>query len=104
MSDEVARILSEMAATSGGDNAGSGEFFLDEATFDEAGYLRLNPDVAESIARGDVASGYQHFVLYGFREGRTLPGTPMEPRNLLVRPQARSGEADLGPTSDTPFA
>ncbi len=104
MSDEVARILSEMASTSGGDSAGSGEFFLDEATFDEAGYLRLNPDVAESIARGDVASGYQHFVLYGFREGRTLPGTPMEPRNLLVRPQALAGAADLGPTSDIPFA
>jgi GT2 family glycosyltransferase len=104
MSDEVARILSEMAATSGGDAGSSGEFFLDEATFDEAGYLRLNPDVAESIARGDVASGYQHFVLYGFREGRTLPGTPMEPRNQLVRPQLRSGEADLGPTSEIPFA
>jgi len=104
MSDEVARILSEMAATSGGDSAGPSEFFLEEATFDEAGYLRLNPDVAESIARGDVASGYQHFVLYGFREGRTLPGTPMEPRNLLVRPQQRSGEADLGLTSEIPFA
>ena len=104
MSDEVARILSEITATSGGDNAASSEFFLEEATFDEAGYLRLNPDVAESIARGDVGSGYQHFVLYGFREGRTLPGTPMEPRNRLVRPQQSGGEADRGPTSDIPFA
>jgi hypothetical protein len=38
--------------------------------FDEANYLRLNPDIAEAINRGDVYSGFQHFLLYGMDEGR----------------------------------
>ncbi len=108
MSDEVARILEEMGEAAVGGAQGSevsatGEIVIDRVTFDEDGYLRLNPDVAESIRRGEVPSGYHHFVAYGFREGRALPGTPVEPRNLLIRPQAR-GQADLGVTSDIAFS
>jgi hypothetical protein len=38
--------------------------------FDEANYLRLNPDIAEAIGRGEVYSGFQHFLLHGIDEGR----------------------------------
>jgi SAM-dependent methyltransferase len=39
--------------------------------FDEEGYLLLHPDVAAAIAAGVVGSGWQHFDLHGFAEGRT---------------------------------
>ncbi len=35
------------------------------ATFDETAYLRANPDVAQAVRDGHVASGRQHFDLYG---------------------------------------
>ena len=38
--------------------------------FDEANYLRLNPDIAEAIGRGEIYSGFQHFLLHGIDEGR----------------------------------
>jgi GT2 family glycosyltransferase len=73
---------------------GSGEFFapMDPAdgdfvvaeNFDESGYLRLNPDVRRAIEIGQVASGYAHYLLYGRSEGRTLPDTPREARNVLL--------------------
>ncbi len=53
--------------------------------FDEASYLRDNPDVAGAIARGDVASGYVHYLQYGLREGRTIAVSAEEPRNKLIR-------------------
>ena len=83
MSDEVARILSDIGGGGGVDPLGN--LFLDEENFDEAGYLRINPDVAVSIANGEFESGYQHFVQHGFREGRRLPSTPMEPRNRIIK-------------------
>jgi len=86
MSDEVARILTDLGG--GGEADPLGDLFLDEENFDEAGYLRINPDVAVSIANGEFESGYQHFVQHGFREGRRLPSTPMEPRNRLILPRA----------------
>ncbi len=39
--------------------------------FDEDGYLQINPDVAAAVAAGVVGSGWQHFTLHGFREGRS---------------------------------
>ena len=39
--------------------------------FDEATYLRANPDVAAAVGPGGPASGLQHFLLHGFREGRS---------------------------------
>lgn len=38
--------------------------------FDEEAYVQLNPDVAAAIAGGVVGSGWQHFTLHGFAEGR----------------------------------
>jgi ectoine hydroxylase-related dioxygenase (phytanoyl-CoA dioxygenase family) len=43
---------------------------IDPDQFDEAGYLRLYPDVAEAIARGDEVSGWNHYLNFGFSEGR----------------------------------
>jgi hypothetical protein len=57
---------------------------LDRRTFDEARYLELNPDVAASIAIGEMESGYWHFLHHGFREGRPTGRGPNEPRNKLL--------------------
>jgi SAM-dependent methyltransferase len=38
--------------------------------FDEAFYLQTNPDVAAAVRRGELASGYKHFTIFGAREGR----------------------------------
>ncbi|MBV9076526.1 MAG: hypothetical protein JO048_03455 [Methylobacteriaceae bacterium] len=40
--------------------------------FNERDYLRCNPDVARAVRRGEAESGYQHFQLFGRREGRRL--------------------------------
>ncbi len=53
-------------------------------SFDEAGYLRLNPDVRRAIELGQVESTYSHYLLYGRSEGRALPETPQEPRNVML--------------------
>ncbi|MEP2759468.1 MAG: hypothetical protein ABJP66_10455, partial [Hyphomicrobiales bacterium] len=39
-------------------------------SFDEAFYLRENPDVAEAVARGEFSSAREHFDSLGFQEGR----------------------------------
>jgi hypothetical protein len=38
--------------------------------YDEARYLRLQPDVAEAVKKGQLNSGFQHFLTYGIDEGR----------------------------------
>ncbi|MEM1292317.1 MAG: DUF4347 domain-containing protein [Cyanobacteria bacterium P01_H01_bin.162] len=38
--------------------------------FDEAAYLAENQDVALAVQNGSLASGFGHFSLFGFREGR----------------------------------
>lgn len=40
--------------------------------FDEAGYLRANPDVARAVADGLFASGQSHFATFGRNENRCL--------------------------------
>jgi FMN phosphatase YigB (HAD superfamily)/glycosyltransferase involved in cell wall biosynthesis len=40
--------------------------------FDEVGYLSRHPDVRQAIDRGEVESGYKHYVLCGETEGRAL--------------------------------
>ncbi len=40
------------------------------STFNEAGYLAANSDVAEAVFDGHFMTGYQHFSLYGSNEGR----------------------------------
>jgi GT2 family glycosyltransferase len=53
--------------------------------FDESAYLEENPDVAFAITRGDVQSGYAHYLKYGLREGREPPPSRDEPRQRLIR-------------------
>ncbi len=38
--------------------------------FDEAGYLRLYPGIAEAMMRGEIASAWRHFAEHGLDEGR----------------------------------
>src|SRR5207248_10197563 len=58
------------------------------ADFDEAGYLALNPDIAEDVRAGLYASGYEHWKRRGVKERRPAPapgermaviGTPLDP-------------------------
>ena len=41
--------------------------------FDEAWYLKRNPDIAMAVAKGTIASGYAHWVVDGRIEGRSAP-------------------------------
>ncbi|WPZ36223.1 calcium-binding protein [Thalassobaculum sp. OXR-137] len=38
--------------------------------FTEAVYLQSHSDVADAVARGDFASGWEHYILFGASEGR----------------------------------
>jgi GSCFA family len=40
--------------------------------FMDAPYLQANPDVEEAIRRGEVSSGYHHWIAHGQAEGRHL--------------------------------
>lgn len=40
--------------------------------FSEREYLRCNRDVLRAIRRGEMASGWQHYQIFGLREGRRL--------------------------------
>jgi hypothetical protein len=44
--------------------------------WNEAAYLRQNPDVAAAVARGDFGSGLEHYNANGMNEGRELGFTP----------------------------
>ncbi|MCX7381639.1 MAG: hypothetical protein NT133_09560 [Alphaproteobacteria bacterium] len=110
MSDEVARIFEEgdfdeiagvTPAAPTAENPSPGDL-LDAGNFDEQGYLRLNPDVAASIDRGEFASGHQHYLLHGFREGRNTPSANNLPRNRLLRPTALATQAAT-PLAEIPF-
>ncbi|MBD2261264.1 FG-GAP-like repeat-containing protein [Pseudanabaena sp. FACHB-2040] len=41
------------------------------AFFDETYYLSTNPDIAKAVAQGTFAYGFEHFLLYGVKEGRS---------------------------------
>jgi len=60
---------------------------LECVPFDEAGYLSANPDVKQSIERGEVLSAQEHFCRYGYFEHR-MGGTPKvdEPWYLATNP------------------
>jgi hypothetical protein len=49
------------------------ESTLTPPDFDEAYYLRQNPDVAAAVSDGRLASAYEHYIRYGRREGRNRP-------------------------------
>jgi GT2 family glycosyltransferase len=65
--------------------------------FDEAGYLRLNPDVRRAIEMGQIESGYAHYFWHGRVEGRALPDSPREARNTMLLSSADSARVDVFP-------
>ncbi|WP_420339540.1 hypothetical protein [Roseibium sp.] len=72
--------------------------------FDEAAYLAANPDIADAIASGTFSSGFEHWLLIGFDEGRSgaqnAAGTPIDQPNNSGTP---SGDPDGAPSDpDTP--
>lgn len=71
--------------------------FVAAENFDEDGYLRLNPDVRRAIDIGQVASGYAHYLLFGRSEGRTLPDTPREARNIMHAAAHDAARSDVFP-------
>ena len=42
--------------------------------FDEASYLKGNPDVAEAVAKKVIKSGYDHWTSFGKNENRCCSG------------------------------
>ncbi len=65
--------------------------------FDEAGYLRLNPDVRRAVEMGQIESGYAHYFWHGRAEGRALPESPREARNTMLLSPSDSGRLDVFP-------
>ena len=45
-----------------------------DSLFNEKAYLQVNPDVGAAVTRGHLPSGWEHYQLFGQREGRN-PGT-----------------------------
>jgi GT2 family glycosyltransferase len=46
-----------------------------DSLFSEKAYFLANPDVGEAVTRGDLPSGWEHYLLFGQREQRST-GTP----------------------------
>jgi len=55
------------------------------AWFDEDAYLLANPDVAEKVACGEIASAFAHYCYNGWREKRRLCLTDQEPQDRMLR-------------------
>jgi glycosyltransferase involved in cell wall biosynthesis len=47
--------------------------------FDELAYLTLNPDIEAAVLKGDIQSGYEHWVHFGSAEGRALTNANFPP-------------------------
>lgn len=96
LADELAAIRSETATATDG--------ILGPENFDDDYYLALYPDVAEAIASGTFAGGWEHFDQFGRDEQRTArPGTrnvpprPSMPRRALGRLTGRRGSGGPRP-------
>jgi len=59
--------------------------------FDEAGYLRDNPDVAAAVQSGEVDDAWSHYIGFGYFEGRT--GTPAVDEAWYLKTYADVAEA-----------
>ena len=55
------------------------------AEFDEDGYLRENPDVANAVSRGELESAHMHFIGFGYFEGRRGAGPAVDAEWYLGR-------------------
>ncbi len=60
--------------------------------FNEAGYLRANPDVAEAVRKGEVESARLHYIGFGYFEGR-LGATPEVDERWYLRSYPDVGSA-----------
>jgi hypothetical protein len=70
---------------------------VSEAAFDEAGYLRLNPDVREAIENGEVDSGYSHYIKYGRAEGRPFANAALETQSVAPSPASNQVSCAIDP-------
>ena len=95
VSGEVPPATAAAAPASRPDSAD--DSLLAAEVFDEAGYLRLNPDVRREVEMGQIASGYAHYFWHGRSEGRALPDSPREARNTMLLSQNDSGPLDVFP-------
>jgi len=77
------RIFETVDLDQAGRDAQDNDFILADS-FDEIGYLRLNPDVQRAIKLGQIESGYSHYLWHGRAEGRPVPSAPREARNVML--------------------
>ncbi len=70
---------------------------LSAEVFDEAGYLRLNPDVRRAVELGQIESGYVHYFWHGKAEGRVIPDSPREARNVMLLSSDDNARVDVFP-------
>lgn len=63
--------------------------------FDEDGYLTANPDVLESVLKGEFKSAFSHYLRHGRAEGRPMQTNVEDVRNRIVR--VRRAAAQTGP-------
>jgi GT2 family glycosyltransferase len=92
---EAQRLLSAAVASLTG--AAPDPELLAAEVFDEAGYLRLNPDVRRAVEMGQIESGYAHYCWNGRAEGRALPDSPREARNTMLLSQGESERLGVFP-------
>ncbi|GBQ34328.1 MAG: hypothetical protein JJK57_09720 [Komagataeibacter hansenii] len=57
--------------------------YLRSLPFDEAAYLKANPDVDAAIHRDEFSSGKEHFTRIGFFEGRDAGGDEFDEKWYL---------------------
>jgi SAM-dependent methyltransferase len=79
------------------------EILATDQNFDEAAYLLANPDVADAVRKGHMASGRSHFEAFGRQEGRRLR-RPMGAQSPIAQAK-RQKLARVRPLlrSDMPF-
>lgn len=51
--------------------------------FDEEGYLKMNEDVRQGVIRGEFISGWEHFIMFGYKESSRWVNPP-EIRQLVL--------------------
>ena len=56
---------------------------LENGAFNEAAYLKENPDVAAAVRKGEIADAREHYIGFGYFEGRT-GGTPIVDENWYL--------------------
>lgn len=68
--------------------------------FDEDGYLTANPDVLESVLKGEFKSAFSHYLRHGRAEGRPMQANTEDVRNRIVRVR-RATVVPAGPGAAT---